>query len=120
MKQTNTHEEMIRYGDPLIAGRRRKRGYPAINYNDRSPEVEAMNAHLRASAYSETARSSQPTANHLDGAAAMPMRSRSFRNLLRDYDNQARDNFAKEAVFFTVIVSFGLLWPIVHIVRTLY
>jgi|ERR1051325_199094 hypothetical protein len=54
MNYTNKHEEMIRYGDPLIAGiRRRRKGYPIISYKDRSPEVTAMNAHLRAAAYPE-------------------------------------------------------------------
>ncbi|MEP6670678.1 MAG: hypothetical protein ABJF10_16085 [Chthoniobacter sp.] len=61
MNHTNLHEEMIRYGDPLGASTRRKRrGYPVLPFNDRSPEVAAMNAHLRASAYPETKTEDAP------------------------------------------------------------
>jgi len=78
-----------------------------------------MRAYLRASAYPEKGRSSRPATNHLDGAAAVTKRSGSFLNLLREYDNQARDNFAKEAVVFTIIIIAGLVWPVVQSVQAL-
>lgn len=123
MKRTNNyhHEEMIRYGEPFFGStRRRSRGSMALSYNDRSPEVTAMNAHLRASAYDEAQleRGPGPLPSLTNGAARDRDRTRSFLHLGRQYDTQARDNFTKEAVFFALIIGLSI-WPIVHAVQAL-
>jgi hypothetical protein len=123
MKRTNHHhhEAMIRYGEPAFgATRRRRRGSMDLSYNDRSPEVTAMNAHLRASAYGEAQleRAAGPLPSLTNGAARARDRIRSFLHLGRQYDVQARDNFTKEAVFFALIIGLSI-WPIVHAVQAL-
>ena len=121
MKQTNTHENMIRYGDsPIAGGRRRRRGYRAANYQDLSPEATAMNAHLRAAAYGrQDLRRQLDTGPGLtNGAMALRNRTRSFLHLGRQYDIQARDNFASEAILFALIVALAA-WPIIHAVQAL-
>jgi hypothetical protein len=91
-----------------------------MNYNDRSPEVAAMNAHLRASAYKEENHSSGTTADYLErGNGVATMRPRAFPRLLREYNSQARDNFVTDAILFTIIVLAGLVWPAIHTVRAL-
>jgi hypothetical protein len=121
MKKTNNHhhEEMISYGEPSFgATRRRSRGSMALSYNDRSPEVAAMNALFRASAYDEALleRETGPLPTLTNVAARA--RTRSFLHLGRQYDAQARDNFTKEAVFIALIVGLSI-WPIVHALQAL-
>ena len=100
----NTHNDPI--GSSV---RRRRRHLTSALYNDRSPEVLAMNAHLRASAYAP-----RPTTDvDLSGGAAAT-RSGSFLNLMRQYDNQARDNFSKEAALFAIITAITVVWPVIH------
>lgn len=122
MKQTNHHdEEMIRYGDPLMGGGwRKRRAYPAINYHDRSPEVAAMNAHLRASAYDEQeGRKQAETASRLtNGAAVARNRMRSFLHLGRQYDTKARANFVREAMPLALLVTLSA-WAIISAVQAL-
>lgn len=120
MIQTNNHEQMIKYGDPLMSGgRRRSRGYPAINYNDRSPEVTAMNAHLRASAYGDQNDGEQlePASRLTTSAAPARHTLRSLLHLGRRYNTQARDNFKREAVLFVLIAALSI-WSIIHAVQT--
>jgi hypothetical protein len=92
----------------------------ALSYNDRSPEVTAMNAHLRASAYDEAQleRGTGSLPSLTNGAVRARARTRSFLHLGRQYDAQARDNFTKEAVFIALIVGLSI-WPIVHAVQAL-
>ena len=119
MKQTNNHEQMIKYGDPLMSGgRRRRRRYPAINYNDRSPEVTAMNASLKASAYRDQSdRGQLESAFRLRNSAAFERDALpSFLHLGRQYDNQARDDFKREAIFF-ILISALSIWSIIHAVQ---
>lgn len=121
MRKQNHREETINYREPFgssFRGRRRK--FTGVNYNDRSPEAAAMNAHLRASAYSEENRSSARVADQVDrenGVAAK--RPRAFFKLLREYNSQARDNFVTDAMLFTIIILAGLVWPAIHTVRAL-
>ncbi|PZR70603.1 MAG: hypothetical protein DLM73_17370 [Chthoniobacterales bacterium] len=121
MKQNDHHEEMIRYGDPLMSGSRRRRGgYPVATYNDRSPEVAAMSAHLRSSSYPERAEEERSNERRRltshDGLVRNRMRS--FLHLGRQYDTQARDNFISEAVFFVLIIA-ASVWPIIHTVQAM-
>lgn len=122
MKQNNPthHGEMIRYGEPFFGTtRRRSRTGATLAYNDRSPEVAAMNAHLRASAYGEGPLSAQPAAPRLTNRAALTAsKLRSFLHLGREYDFQARDNFAKEAVLFVFIAALSV-WPMVHAIKAM-
>jgi hypothetical protein len=92
----------------------------ALSYNDRSSEVAAMNAHLRASAYGEAQleRPSLPLPTLTNGAPRARHNIPSFLHLGREYDVQARDNFTKEAVLFALIVGLSL-WPIIHAVQAL-
>ena len=123
MKRTNHHhhEEMIRYGEPFFgATRRRSRGSMALSYNDRPPEVTAMNAHLRASAYDEAQleREAGPLPSLTNGSGGARERIRSFLHLGHQYDVQARDNFTKEAVFFVLIAALSI-WPLIHAVKAM-
>jgi hypothetical protein len=120
MKQTNNHEQMIKYGPPLMSGgQRRRRGYPAINYNDRSSEMNAMNAHLKASAYGDQSDGKQlESASRLTNSATPPRhRLRWFLHLGDRYDTQARHNFKREAVLFVLIAALSI-WSIIHAVQT--
>lgn len=120
MKQTNYHDEMIRYGDPPTTGsRRRKGGYPIMSYNDRSPEVVAMNAHLRASTYPEQTDGKLNARPGLTNTKArLRKRLHPFLHLSRLYDTQARDNFVKEAIVLLLLVA-ASAWPIIHSVRAI-
>ena len=121
MRKQNHQEETINYREPFgTSFRRRRRAFTGVNYNDRSPEVAAMNAHLRASAYSEENRRSSRIADYLDrGHGAATVRSRAFPKLLREYNSQARDNFVTDAMLFTIIILAGVAWPAIHTVRAL-
>ena len=122
MKQTNHHdEEMTRYGNPLMGGGwRQRRGYPAINYNDRSPEVGAMNAQLRASAYPDLGGETdlEPASRLTNGAAVVSHRMKSFLHLGHQYDTKARDNFVREAILFALLVTLSA-WAIISAVHAL-
>ena len=123
MKQNNHthHEEMIRYGEPFFGTtRRRRRSVAALAYNDRSPEVAAMNAHLRTAAYEGTRFEGEAGAlsRLTNGAARTAGRIRSFLHLGRQYDLQARDNFKKEAVLLAFIVVLSI-WPIIHAIKAM-
>lgn len=111
----NNHENIIRYPQ-LFSGlfRRRQRRFSGVDYSDRSAAITAMNAHLRASARSKAKRPSTRT-DYLDAHGGVATRkSGSFLNLMRQYDNQARDNFSKEAILFAIITAIGVVWPIVY------
>lgn len=121
MKQRNDHEEMIRYGDPLMANSRRRRGgYPVTTYTDRSPEVMAMNAHLRATRHPRQKAEKRFSARSrlTSGNMLVPKRGHPFLHLGTEYDTQARDNFIKETILFVLIVA-ASVWPIVHTVQTM-
>ena len=119
MNLNNHRKETIRYREPFSAFfRRRQRQFTGANYNNASPEVAAMNAHLRASAYRQRGRSSRPTYD-LDGAEVATIRAGSFPNLLREYNDQARDNFKREAVLFTIITVIGFVWPVAQTMHIL-
>ncbi len=62
---------------------------------------------LRAAAYGGRA-SSQPMASKS---------ARSFLNLSREYDAQARDNFTKETVIFAFIIIVAVAWPFIQGMR---
>lgn len=118
MNITN-QKHIIRYGEPFSRRfRRRIRGFSGVNYNDRSPRVIAMNAHLRAAAYRQN-ESRPSSARETDGAQAAAIEMGSLPGLLRQYDNQARDNFTKEALLFAIITATGFVWPLAHTMRVL-
>ncbi|MEP6809251.1 MAG: hypothetical protein ABI992_03340 [Chthoniobacterales bacterium] len=110
MNRKKIHDETINYHDPLTAIRRGRRSFALRTFNDRSPEVLAMNAHLRAGAYGGRA-TSQPMVSKS---------ARSFLNLGREYDAQARDNFAKETVIFAVIIIAAVAWPFIQGMRVFF
>ena len=121
MKKEHHQEETSNYGEPLgTSFRRRRPAFTGMTYNDRCPEIAAMNAHLRASAYSEENRRSASTGDYLHrGNGVATMRPRAFPKLLREYNSQARDNFVTDAMLFTIIILAGLVWPAIHTVRAL-
>ncbi|MEO5719516.1 MAG: hypothetical protein ABIR29_13225 [Chthoniobacterales bacterium] len=99
-----------------MAGSRRKRGgYPVMAYNDRSPEVMAMNAHLRASRYPEKRDEKRfnVSSRLTRGNVLVQKRVHPFLHLDDEYGTLARDNFISEAVLFVLIVV-AAAWPIVH------
>ena len=120
MKQTNhQYEEMIRYGDPLMGGRRRKRrGYPAMNFDHRSPEVASMNAHLRATAYDgqEQETTGGPVEDHR--SVSFAMKSNKPRRILAPIDfspeSEKTLRFAKR-----LATKFGAKVHLAHIVAPL-
>jgi len=108
MNPNNHNNDIIGYADPIGSSvRRRRRHLTGALYNAYSPEVAAMNAHLRALAFRWS-----PT-NRIDsGGAATVAKSGSLLNLMRQYQNQARDNFSHEAALFVIITAIALVWPI--------
>ncbi len=113
MNTNKPNNNIVGYRDKFGASvRRRRRHLSAVVYNNRSPEMSAMNAHLRASLYGV----SPMHRVHLGGGAAAT-RSGSLLNLMRQYDNQARGNFSREAAFFAIITGLAVVWPIAHALR---
>ena len=109
---------IINYGQPLSSSlRRRPRRFAALNFNDRAPEMTAMHAHFRASAYRDKEHATR-SANrlHSRNSATAKRTGLSF-NLLREYENQVRDNFSTEAGLFAIIIAIGLVWPIAHVLN---
>ena len=117
----HNQQEKTRYGNSFnLSFRRRPRRFRGVNQSLYSPELAAMTAHLRASAYRDRRQRAVASLDYLvDGAEAPIVRPLSFSNLLRDYDSQARSNFTKEAVLFAIIIVTGMLWPIVQTFRDL-
>lgn len=118
MTRLNNHDT-ITYRHPLeVTSRRKRRGYSIADYNDRSPHVGAMQAHLRAAAYRKhrSRPGERPAANH-DAAAIN--RARSFVDLSLEYDSQARSNFTSEAVAFAIITAIAVAWPMIYGLRVL-
>ena len=95
MKLNNHKNGIINYGTPFgrAFGTRRRR-WSALNYNDRSPELWAMNAYLRVSAHREKDRTS--TNSLADSSGRTATATGSFVNLLRAYDNQVSANFTRK------------------------
>lgn len=115
----NSHNHIVSYGEPFSRRvRRRNRGFAGVNYNYRSPQVIAMNAHLRASAYCEDESRSSSAWNG-DDAQVRALELHSLPKLLRQYDNEARENFTKEALVFAIITAIGFVWPMAHTMRVL-
>jgi hypothetical protein len=120
MKKQN-NDEVVMYRHPFGATVRRKgRYYQVINYNDRSTDSGVRIAHLRAAAYRDRKQSkASPTRSQPKRAGRSAQHARGFLALGREYDIQARDNFAKEALLFCVIVVGGVAWPVIESVRAL-
>ena len=109
---------IINYGQPFNSSFRwRRRRFAGLNFNDWAPEMTGMHAHLRASAYRDKQHAAR-SANrlHSNNSAGAERTGLSF-NLLREYENQVRDNFAKEAGLFAIIIAIGLVWPIAHVLN---
>ena len=120
MKERN-HENAVNYRHPFgVTTRRKTRGHRTLDYNGRSPETAAMKAHLRASTYRDRKAGETPATTSPSGFGyRSTSRARALFNLGREYDIQARDNFAKEAVFFGIIIFAALAWPLVQSLRAL-
>jgi hypothetical protein len=116
MKEPNNN--MIGHRHPFGMTVQRKRSRRITSYNDRSPETGAMIAHLRAAAYRDrqAAQLGKVSAKWPRGSGE---RARGLLNLGRQYDVQARDNFAKEAVLFCVILVFAVAWPAILSLKAL-
>jgi hypothetical protein len=67
--------------------------------------------------YPDSERSSRPT-GCLNSAGVAAMRKDSFFNFLREYDNQMRDNFTKEALLLAFIAALSI-WPVIHAVQAM-
>jgi hypothetical protein len=91
---------------------------PGDQYNDRSPAIAAMKAHLRASPYGDQEDRGQlgPMPRLTNDAVGTHNGMRSFLHLSRRYDTQARANFKREAALFLLIVALSI-WSI-HAVQT--
>ena len=82
-------------------------------------ETGPMMARLRAKAYRERKRGTR--GGHVPTRSARHSRqhARGLLNLGRQYDVQARDNFAKEAVLFCLILVFAVAWPAILSLKAL-
>src|SRR3954469_2281643 len=118
MNNKINHDDIV-YRYPLgLTTRPSRGGYRVAKFNDRSPEHRALLSHLRATAHPGKNRSGAeqlrpaPNLRAVDGA-------RGLLRLGRQYDLQARDNFAKEAVLFGLIVLGAAAWPVIQSIRVM-
>jgi hypothetical protein len=120
MKEQN-NDEVVMYRHPFGATvRRGGRYYQVIHYNDRSTDSGVRIAHLRAAAYRDRKESQASRMRSQPKTAGRSARhARGFLTLGREYDIQARDNFAREALLFCVIVVGALAWPVIEGIRAL-
>jgi len=117
-QNSNQHNNVIVYRHPRgVVARKARRGYRIANFNDRSPEYRAMNAHLRASAYPDE-QGTQPLFS-LAGGGSIPSNGiMPFLRLRRRYDEQARRNFVRDGVLLAVFVALSA-WAIIHAVQAM-
>src|SRR5687768_4522809 len=79
------NNDTIMYAEPLgVIGRRRRRRYSIADYNDRSPDVGAMQARLRAATYRRHRLRPSDNADDNQVAGAIE-RARSFVDLSLEY-----------------------------------
>ena len=76
-------------------------------------------ARLRAKAYRDRKREARLGQAPAKSARHFSQHARGLLNLGRQYDVQARDNFAKEAVLFCVLLVFAVAWPAILSLRAL-
>ena len=117
-QNSNQHNNVIVYRHPRgVVARKARRGYPIANFNDRSPEYRAMNAHLHASAHPDE-QGTQPLFS-LAGGGSIPSNGiMPFLRLRRSYDEQARRNFVRDGVLLAVFVALSA-WAIIHAVQAM-
>lgn len=115
MKEQN-NDDTVMYRNPFgMTVRRKGRYYQVINYNDRSSDSGVMIAHLRAAVHrARKQEKASLTGAQPKRASRSLQHARGLLNLGRQYDVQARDNFAKEAVLFCVILIVAVAWPAVE------
>jgi len=97
--------------------RRPRPGHRIANFNDRSPRYRAMKAHLRASAYKRK-RETEPGLSVTQADAIPSNRVLPLLHLRRRYDEQARQNFIRDAILIGVIVATSA-WALIHAVQTM-
>lgn len=109
------------YRNPFgMTVRRKGRYYQVINYNDRSSDSGVMIAHLRAAAHrARMQKKASLTGAQPKRASRSLQHARGLLNLGRQYDVQARHNFATEAVLFCVILIFAVAWPVIESLKVL-
>jgi hypothetical protein len=119
MKKQNNNE-VVMYRHPFGATvRRGGRYYQVLNHNDRSTDSGVRIAHLRAAAYRDRKSKASSTRSQPENAGRSAQDARGLVALGREYDVQARDNFAREAILFCVIVVCAVAWPVIEGVRAL-
>jgi proline racemase len=117
MKEQNNND-MVGYRHPFGMTVRRKSACRAANDDHRFLATPATTAHLRATAY----RDDEAPRSGGDARKSARLSSQQARGLLhlgRQYDVQARDNFAKEAVLFSLIIVVAVAWPAILSLRAL-
>jgi hypothetical protein len=117
-QNTNQHENVVVYRHPRgVVVRNARRGYRFVNFNDRSPEYRAMNAHLRASAY-QNEHGTQPLF-YLAARESIPSNGiMPFLRLSQRYDEQARRSFVRDGVLLAVFVALSA-WALIHAVQAM-
>ena len=117
-QNSNQHNNVIVYRHPRgVVARKARRGYRIANFNDRSPEYRAMNAHLHASAYPDE-QGTQPLFSLVGGGSIPSNGIMPFLRLRRSYDEQARRNFVRDGVLLAVFVALSA-WAIIHAVQAM-
>lgn len=89
------------------------------NYDNGAGETGPMIARLRAETYRYRKRKTRLGQVSTRAARHSPQHVRGLLNLGRQYDVQARDNFAKEAVLFGVILVVAVAWPAILSLKAL-
>jgi hypothetical protein len=89
------------------------------NRDDSARETGPMIARLRGRAYRYRKRKARLGEGPTKSAGSFSQHARGLLHLSRQYDAQAQDNFAKEAVLFCVIIVFALAWPAILSLRAL-
>jgi hypothetical protein len=118
MRKQNIDDVIMQEHRTGVVVRPKPRGYRIINFNERSPEAAAMNAHLRASAY-KSERDGHGRVPRLAGVTSVRHRRiSSLLHLRRRYDSQARHNFVRDAILFAVIVALSA-WAFLHTVQAI-
>ena len=117
-QNTNQNNNVVVYRHPRgVVARNARRGYRIVNFNDRSPEYRAMNAHLRASAY-QNERGTQSLFS-LAGSESIPSNGiMPFLRLRQRYDEQARSNFVRDGVLLAVFVALSA-WALIYAVQAM-
>jgi hypothetical protein len=119
MKKQN-NDDIIMHRHPFGMTNQQKRSARRItNCEGGAGETGPIIARLRAKAYRYRKRKTRLAEGPTKWAGGSSQHARGLLDLGRQYDVQARDNFAKEAILFCVIIVVAVAWPAILSLRVL-